>query len=174
MGKQIVAENTRVSWPKIAKAEGNPNYPANAPTYSISLLLDPKADKAVIKKLQDAMDEVAGQSTAKKAPDYPPSWEPKDNGMIELRATAQENWRRQVVDENLEPIPQQLIGQQIYAGCYCNVAVDIYLQPKYNKVCVGLLAVQKAADGEPLSGAPEASDLFKPIKVSGNNPDPLG
>jgi hypothetical protein len=167
-------KNRRVKWPHIATPQKNKQYPANAPTYSIQSILEPKADAGLIVEIQAAIDKATDESTASKVPTPPPSWEALPSGIIELRATAQDDWRRQVVDEAMELVEPVMTKQKFYAGCYCNVAIDIYLNTSYNKVCCSLLAVQFVKDGEPLSGGPGADELFKPIAVSGNSrPDPL-
>ena len=175
MGIQIITDPVQVKWPKLAKPEINDNYPSNPPTYSVRALI-PKGEKALIKEIQAAVEKTVASATGKKTPELTGGLDPEDmvNGGYELRASAPANWNRQVVDENLDPIDPMVCAQKIYAGAICKVAFEVYLSKKYNKVCVGLLAVQKIKDGDPLGvPAPSADELFKPIKVSGNNPGVL-
>lgn len=167
MGKTVKVEKVRVNWPRIFKPEASAMYPNNPPQYSMNVLLDPKKDKKAIDALQAAMDAEADAFKGKKY-DEPPSWKKADSGLIELRLSAAENRKPQVVDENVQPI---MSADEIYAGCYCNVVIDVYSNSKFgNKVSTGLVAVQKVADGERLDGyvAPDAEELFAPIKVTGN------
>jgi hypothetical protein len=48
------------------------------------------------------------------------------------------------------------------------VVIDVYVTTNHGgKVAIGLLAVQKIADGERMDNRPSAEDLFKPIPVAG-------
>jgi hypothetical protein len=174
MGKQIVLRNVQINWPRIAVAEKNQNFPANAPTYNIMALV-PKGH-AGHAELQVGIDEATAMAVqaGKKSPSLPTTWEPKANGSREIRATAQETWNRQVVDEAMNTVDPALTRQKFYSGAFCNVAVDVYYSSNYNKVCFGLLAVQFVNDGDRLDNQPAADELFSPIEVSGQQPDPLG
>ena len=169
MGIQIVTEECTVKWPKLDKPHQNPNYPANDPTYSVQLVLAPGMHKATIDAIEAAVTSLAKGKV--KAPD---SWEPTPDGTYEPRINARMSWNRQVVDEALNPVDPLLCSQIIYGGAICKVAFDIYAN-KQNRVCFGLIAVQKVRDGDRLGGdQPRAEDLFKPIAISGSKVDPLG
>lgn len=173
MGKQIVLSNVAINWPRIAVAEKNQNFPMNAPTYNTMALI-PKGHPGHA-EIQAGIDEVIATAIAagKKSPGLPTTWEQKANGSREIRATAQESWNRQVVDEAMNPVDPTLTRQKFYSGAFCNVAVDVYYSSNYNKVCFGLLAVQFVNDGDRLDNQPAADELFQPIAVSGKKPDPL-
>lgn len=168
MGIQIVTEPATVKWPKLDKPHQNPNYPANDPTYSVKLVLEPGMHAKTIKAIDDAVKTLAKGKV--KAPE---SWTVTPDGTYEPGINARMDWRRQVVDESLNPIDPMMCSQVIYGGSICKVALDVYAN-KQNRVCFGLIAVQKVADGDRLGAEqPRAEDLFSPIEVSGNNPNPL-
>jgi hypothetical protein len=164
MGIQIVTEAVTIKWPKLARPEQNPNYPANPPTFNVQMVLVPGEHDETVKKIQKAID---GLKTT-KAIKPPASWEPNDKGNIELRASSREDRRPQVVDQTTTPIEPMLIAQELYGGAVCKVAIDLYVN-KTNLICVGLLAVQKVADGDRIGAeVPDAADLFAPLPVTGS------
>jgi hypothetical protein len=72
-----------------------------------------------------------------------------------------------VVDANLNPLTAG--DNVIYAGCYCNVTVRLWVQNnKWGKsVNAELRGVQFVKDGESFGAAPvKAEDEFKPIADS--------
>ena len=166
MGTQVRLENVRIMWPSILKPQASKKFPNNPPSYSMVLILESPQHK---KQVADALEgvkqvvEVNGQVFT-----LPPSYVGRDNGNIELRVSAPEDKRPIVVDENANDVLQP---GKIYAGCYCNVVVDVFSSTSYgNKISVGLLGVQFAADGEPLDGRPSKEDLFGKPKNSTANP----
>lgn len=78
-------------------------------------------------------------------------------GHMVLRASSRE--RPSVVDLNVQPI---LNPAEVYSGCYVRASIDFFT---YNKsgnrgVGCGLNAVQKIADGEPLTSRTTAAEAF--------------
>ena len=156
MGQQVKVENVRVMWPHILKPQTSKQFPNNPPSYSIQLILDDRLQAQV----GAAINAVKGsaESSSGKQFTLPPSFVKKENGTIELRAGAREDQKPHVVDEFANDV---IDPSKIYPGCYCNVYIDVYSSTSYgNKVSVGLLGVQFAADGEPLDGRPTKEDLF--------------
>ena len=168
MGIQIVTEPVVIKWPKLDKPHQNPNYPENDPTYSLQLMLTVGEDDATISEIDAAVKSLTKGKV--KAPD---SWVETSDGTYEPRINARMDWNRQVVDEALDPVAPLLCAQKFYGGCVCRVALDVYAN-KNNKICFGLIAVQKHSDGDRLGGSqPKPEELFKPLPVSGSKVDPL-
>lgn len=73
--------------------------------------------------------------------------------------TASSKQPPQVVDVNLNPIINQ---SDVYSGCYARVCVNFFPYNSNGKrgVGIGLQAVQKIEDGEPLGGRVSAAEAF--------------
>ena len=73
--------------------------------------------------------------------------------------TASSKQAPQVVDMNLNPIINQT---DVYSGCYARVCVNFFPYNSNGKrgVGIGLNAVQKIEDGEPLGGRVSAAEAF--------------
>lgn len=73
--------------------------------------------------------------------------------------TASSKQAPQVVDTNLNPIINQT---DVYSGCYARVCVNFFPYNSNGKrgVGIGLQAVQKLEDGEPLGGRVSAAEAF--------------
>ena len=73
--------------------------------------------------------------------------------------TASSKQPPQVVDMNLNPIINQT---EVYSGCYARVNVNFFPYNSNGKrgVGIGLNAVQKMEDGEPLGGRVSAAEAF--------------
>ena len=73
--------------------------------------------------------------------------------------TASSKQPPQVVDVNLNPIINQ---SDVYSGCYARVCVNFFPYNSNGKrgVGIGLQAVQKLEDGEPLGGRVSAAEAF--------------
>ena len=48
-------------------------------------------------------------------------------------------------------------GQEVYAGCYANVSVEVYWYDKFKTLMVNLLGVRFREDGEAFGGAGEVA-----------------
>lgn len=73
--------------------------------------------------------------------------------------TASSKQPPQVVDMNLNPIINQ---SDVYSGCYARVCVNFFPYNSNGKrgIGIGLQAVQKIEDGEPLGGRVSAAEAF--------------
>lgn len=73
-----------------------------------------------------------------------------------------------VVDQKKNPVGAN--SGVVYAGCYVNAKVDIYVQTTGNPgVRCGLLAVQFAADGDAFAGGVASADGFEEIETEDSN-----
>ena len=64
-----------------------------------------------------------------------------------------------LVDASMNPIVQK---GEIYSGCYCRICVSMFAYNSNGKrgIGIGLEAVQKLRDGDPLGGGVSVSDAF--------------
>ena len=169
MGQQFKLENVQVNWPTLFVPRTSKNFPNNPPTFRIVTILDPKQHGGVISQIKESMDSQMKTAFNGATRPYPSSWTPQADGKIHLRSSAGADRKPQVVDQNVNLLHAD--NGEIYAGCFCNVVIDVYVTTYHGgKVAVGLLAVQKVADGDRLDNRPAAEDLFKPIDVQGGNP----
>ncbi|MDK8794212.1 DUF2815 family protein [Corynebacterium sp. MSK041] len=151
-----------------------------APKYSATLLI-PKSDTATIQRVQAAIDaavqdgvdrHVFKQPIDPSRSKYPPLRDgdlPNDSGEPRgpefaghwfIAAKAGTQRKPFIVDPQLQPIIDE---NDIYAGCYVNMAVQFYAyENSGNKgISAALVGIQFAKDGERLGGpALEAEDVF--------------
>lgn len=82
--------------------------------------------------------------------------------------------RPMVVDQRKNPLAET--DGKPYAGCYCNIKVEIYAQDGDNKgIRCGLIAVQFVKDGESFGGAkPATADGFDDLGDLGDTGDTGG
>lgn len=81
--------------------------------------------------------------------------------------------RPMVVDQRKHPLAES--DGKPYAGCYCNLKVEIYAQDGDNRgIRCGLVAVQFVRDGESFGGAkPATADGFDDLGDTGDGGDDL-
>lgn len=150
------------------------NNPGQEAKYSVTVLV-PKADIATKQRI-DAAETAAKQNGVSKCWNgtMPPLVASavhdgdgvRPNGEAfgeECRGcwvfTASSKQPPQVVDMNLNPIINQ---SDVYSGCYARVCVNFFPYNSNGKrgVGIGLQAVQKIEDGEPLGGRVSAAEAF--------------
>ena len=169
MSTKITLKNVVLSYPNLFNAKQIMNQ--GEPKYSTAILI-PKNDKENLKKLRAAIDEAKQDDKLKGARkiDIPlndgDEEKPGDKfyaGCYYINAKVSENHPPKVVDRHVNPIMDQ---EEIYAGCICNVVVNMYA---YNfnghyGVGVGLGNVQKVKDGERIGGSfSSAEDDFEDL-----------
>ncbi|MCM1024431.1 MAG: DUF2815 family protein [Prevotella sp.] len=157
------------------------NNPGQEAKYSVTVLV-PKSDVAAKQRLDAAEAAAKRQGLAKcwngamppmiasavhDGDGVRPNGEPFGE---ECRGcwvfTASSKQPPQVVDVNLNPIINQ---SDVYSGCYARVCVNFFPYNSNGKrgVGIGLQAVQKIEDGEPLGGRVSAAEAFgAPMAVS--------
>lgn len=174
MGIRVDLQNVRVAWQSIFKANKSSMYPNNPAKFGISVILDPKVHSKEIAAINEAIQHTKASAFPNGACGLPVSWTPKPDGTYHLRAASAEDRKPWVVDRSTKII---FDPAAIYAGCYVNVAIDVYPSVANRKICVGILGVQFVADGERIDNRPAAEELFKPLEVTGSQDsgfNPLG
>lgn len=175
MGKRVVIEGARLSWPKLFKPEARPG--SSEEKYSAMLLI-PKSAEKVMEKLWAAEQEAleAGKSSRfngrvptkdysiihdgddeEVAEDYP-----ERKGHWFMSVSASTKFKPAVVDKSLNKIIDE---SEVYSGVYANVSVTAfpYNQEGNKGVSFGLNNVQILGYGDPLDGRVEAADEFSEV-----------
>jgi len=129
--------------------------------YSVALII-PKSDKATVKKINDAINNVKEAGKAKLGGKIPTNLKtplrdgdterPDDEvyaGSFFINANCKT--KPGLVDKDLQPIMDQ---DELYSGCYGRASVTFYaFNTSGNKgIACGLNNLQKLEDGEPLGG----------------------
>lgn len=137
-----------------------------------AVLLIPKHDTATVQAIHAAINaaiQTSGQTLVNAQGQLPPNLKmPLRDGDIERDnpeyaghyfMSASSKRQPSVVDENIQPL---LNRSAFYSGCYGRASINFYaFNNKGNKgIAVGLNAVQKLEDGQPLSGGPSVQEAF--------------
>ena len=144
------------------------------PKYSVSAII-PKSDKATIKKIREAIEEVKKEDTAVWGGKVPANLKtplrdgdeerPDDEAYADsCFFNANSKQKPQVVDNKVETILDQ---SEVYSGCYGNISVNFYAySANGNKgIAAGLGNIQKLKDGEPLGGRTTAAEDFDEVEM---------
>jgi hypothetical protein len=156
MAKKVVTGEVRLSYVNLFEAkaiiEGQPAK------YSLTVLIS-KEDKATIKQIQNAVQEVIDSSQGilkgTKGLKTPLRDGDEEKDSIEYENHLFMNVSSQqapiVVDENRQEV---INAREVYSGCYGRVSMNFfaYNQAGNKGVGVALNAVQKTRDGEALGG----------------------
>lgn len=168
----VTTERTRLSF--VHLFEPYANNPGQEARYSVTVLV-PKSDIATKQRIDAAVTAAKQQGVAKKWNGVMPPVVAtaihdgdgvRSNGEPfgeECRGcwvfTASSKLAPQVVDLGLNPI---INPTDVYSGCYARVCVNFFPYSSNGKrgVGIGLQAVQKIEDGEPLGGRISAAEAF--------------
>jgi len=163
MGKIFNLESVILNWPQVFTAQGSKKFPSNPPKYAVVCMIE--VNSANHHALVNAMNEVASEAFPGGGCGFPTLKNTPEGKFVEVRASASADNPPGVLDGSKNEI---LNPAEIYSGVVANVAIDIYATTTYNKVCVGLLGIQKVAEGPRLDNRPDTSELFQPINVVNN------
>jgi len=154
---QVLIPNARLGYPKLWKAEGIKNDASSKPRYGCQLYL-PKSDTATCKAVQaeiDRLSKVNFKGTKPKSKDlFIKDGDGEDGDentaghWIISANRAESQGRPQVVDRSRKPI-DSAESQKVYAGCYVNGLIGIYVPKGWSKICASIEVVQFVKDGEP-------------------------
>lgn len=184
----VVTPKFRVSFPNVFKARTNELN--GKEEYSLVALFEKGADlKALQAAVQAAIEKKWGKEKAKwpKNLRLPfrdqgdrekedantgktvlPSGYEKGAYYLNLKSTQPPG----VVDQAKKPIVE---SRDFYAGCWARAMVNAYAYDiKGNKgVALGLMHLQKVAEGEPLGGRVNVEDAFEAIEVEDQDPNSI-
>ncbi|WPC42752.1 DUF2815 family protein [Clostridium sp. JS66] len=140
------------------------------PKYSVSLII-PKADKATLNKVKEAIESAKKEGISKLGGSIPDNLKmPLRDGdvdRVEEEAykdsyfiNANSNTKPGIVDKNVQTITDK---SEFYSGCYGRASITFYAyNVDGNKgIACGLENLQKLEDGEPLGGHSRAEDDFE-------------
>jgi hypothetical protein len=178
---RVVSPVGRVSFPKVYKAEA---FEDQQPKFSCSLLLKKKADTQKDDEGLKLLRRALHAAKVKQWGDDPKKWpkgllnpisdgdekEDLDGYPGHWVVAASNKHRPEVVDGNLEPIPEET--DEFYAGCFARMALRAYAwEFKSQKgtvlkrgVSFSLESIQKHAEGERFSGRQKAEDVFERVE----------
>lgn len=158
------------------------------PKYSASFLIDPKAQKALVAELEEAMEQVAEAKWGDKAEGILKTLKKQDRVFLRdgndksqyvgfegmLYAAATNDTRPLVVDAKRNELSQA--DGKPYAGCYVNTSIEIWAQDNDfgKRINASLRGVQFAKDGDAFSGsAPASAEEFDDLSEGAEDEDDL-
>lgn len=157
---QVLIPKSRLSYPKLWKAEPIKNDPSSKPRFGCQILL-PKSDTATKLKIDAEIDRLAKSKFKGVKPKSKDLFikdgdgedgDENSKGCWIISANRAESQKRpQVVDRNRQPLMPD--DDKPYAGCYCNFVVGVFVPTNWGKICASLEIVQFVKDGEPLGAA---------------------
>lgn len=173
---KVVTGEVRLSYANLFTPKKNDN---DKDVWS-TLLLIPKSDKTIIRKLTKAAEVALAEGIAngklKKTATLKNSWTTLKDGDerddLDEKPEYEDHWymnvnayrKPGVVDRDVQAI---LDPEEVYSGCYARVSINAYaFNVGTNKgITFGLNHVQKLRDGESLGGViTHAEDDFEPVE----------
>ena len=170
--ENVITPKFRVSYPQVFRPKLNDLN--GKQEYSLVAIFAPGTDKSLLNaQIHAAAEEKWGADKSKwpanlRSPIRPNEERMKDGKLpdgyeaggffINLKSAHKPG----VVDANVQPIIDE---SDFYPGCYAIAQVRAYAYDnKGNRgVSFGLQNIQKAGEGDPLSGRQRAEDAFKPV-----------
>lgn len=166
----IKLNGARLSFPQLFQKKA---FQDSKPAYSAAFLLDKKTNAKDIAAVKAGIDKLVKEGLKGKHPgagkvclrdgSEKPDMEGYGDGIMFVSAR-NEN-RPGVVDQQLNPLAEE--DGRIYAGCYVNARIRLWVQDnKFGKrVNASLVNVQLLRDGEPFgaSNGP-AEEGFEPVE----------
>jgi len=157
---QVLIPNARLGYPKLFKAEGIKNDASSKPRYGCQLYL-PKSETATCKALQAEIDRLSKLNFKGIKPKTKDLFIKDGDGedgddntkghWIISANRAETQGRPQVIDRKRKPIDSSE-ASTVYAGCYVNALIGIYVPKGWGKICASIEVVQFVRDGEPFGG----------------------
>lgn len=154
-------ENVRLSFPSVFKRV---SFQGNEGKFEATFLLDKEKDAEQIEMIEKAIQKAIKEAKLKIPKD---KWCLKDGddseydgyeGCMSFKAATSR--RPTVINRDKTPLVED--DKVIYAGCYVNAIVDIWIQNnQYGKRVNGnLYGIQFMADGEAFGFNPDVTDEF--------------
>lgn len=173
--KRYVTPVFRLSFPALFEASSYDGGPAK---YGLSAVWTPSkfsdADKKRWKALMGALDAKSKEAFKKAWKDLPANIKRGIRDGAEKAdlegygegtkfANVTTKMRPGVIDASKNPIgPEEGNTDDVYPGCYCRATVTVYSYDNKGKgVALGLMNVQKVADGERLDSRTDAAEDFE-------------
>lgn len=167
---QCLITNARLGYPKLFKAEGIKGDASSKPRYGCQLYL-PKSDTATCKAVQAEIDRLVKLNFKGVKPKTKDMFIKDGDGedgdentaghWIISANRAETQGRPQVIDRSRKPIDSSE-ANRVYAGCYVNALIGVYVPKGWNKICASIEVVQFLKDGEPFGGGRVNVDAVMP------------
>lgn len=180
----VKLKNVRLSFPQlfVPKAFSSEGDDEKEPRYGASFIMDKVKNKAEIKAIKDAIEELAQAQWKGKIPgslkrclrDGAEKDETDGYGDEVMFLSASCKKRPSVVGRDLSPLTEK--DGIIYAGCYVNATIALWVQDnKWGKrVNARLRAVQFCKDGDVFGEAPiDPNQEFENLDDDGDGDDDL-
>lgn len=167
---QVLIPNARLGYPKLYKAEGIKNDASSKPRFGCQLYVA-KSDTVTCKALQAEIDRLAKLKFKGVKPKTKDLFIKDGDGedgdentaghWIISANRAESQGRPQVIDRQRKPIDSSE-SNKVYAGCYVNALIGIYVPSNWTKICASIEVVQFVKDGEPFGGGRVDVDAVMP------------
>jgi len=167
---QVLIPTARLGYPKLFTASGIKNDATSKPRYGCQLYL-PKSDVKTCKAVQaeiDRLSKVNFKGTKPKAKDlFIKDGDGEDGDentaghWIISANRAESQGRPQVIDRQRKPIDSSE-SSKVYAGCYVNALIGVYVPKGWSKICASIEVVQFVKGGEPFGGGRVDVDAVMP------------
>lgn len=176
---KLKLQNVRLSYPALVKPRGfDETYKEEDKRYEATFILDKKQHAASIKEIRAAAIQML---TDKYGANYPKGFKlclrdgsekPDTDGYGEgvMFMSSNNKSRPALVDQRVRPIDVDKINQVLYAGCFVNASVRLWVQDnKFGKrINCEVLALQKYADGDAFGEAPvDPNQEFEAVEDNG-------
>ena len=175
--KRYLTPAFRLSFPALFQAE---SYDGGPPRYGLSAVWTPgkfnEKDKKLWAALRAALDAESKSRFKKAWKDLPANVkrglrdgaeraDMEGYGAGTVFASLTTKMRPGVVDQSRNKIaPEEGNDDEIYPGCYCRATVTVYSYDNKGKgVALGLMNVQKVADGDRLDSRTDAAGDFEEV-----------
>jgi hypothetical protein len=165
---QVLIPNARLGYPKLFKPEAIKKMPDSKPRYGCAIYL-PKSDKKTKAAIDAEITRLAKLKFKGKVPkardlfiqDGDEDGDENTAGNWVISANrAESQGRPQVIDRSRKAIDSG--DGSIYAGCYCNFLIGVYVPANWDKICGSLEVVQFVKDGEPFGAGRVDVDAVMP------------
>ena len=159
---QLKLKNVRLSFPSVFQRA---KFNEVETKYEATFLLDKKKNRKEIQEIEEAIDAAIKEANIKVPSDKRALRDGEDSeydgyeGCMSFKSSS--NKRPIVIDRDKSPLIEE--DNKIYAGCYVNAIVDIWVQNNnYGKRVNGnLYGIQFVKDGEAFgSGPTDVGDNF--------------
>lgn len=182
---RVMLKNVRIAFPQLFEPKADDSGRLK---YGCAVILP--TDHPQIAEIQRAMDAAGTAKWGDKWPATKKLLEKQDRlalhdgdlkakydgyeGNLYVNATAQENARPTVLDQNKSPLTSR--DGKIYAGCYVNISLDFWPQKDHPKggsrINAQLRGVQFVRDGEAFAaGRPADADEFDSVEETAGADD---
>lgn len=188
---EVVTGQVRLNFPVLFAPKTAQNDGSGDRYYSAQILI-PKSDIATMERIKAAVEETKKEGLAKKwggtmPPNVPTpindgdglkpvagtEYGPECKGHYVINAKANEGYKPNVVDSQLNPVLDQ---SEIYSGVYAKVLLNFFAYNSNGRkgISVSLGMVQKVADGEHIAGEPKkAEDVFGAVQYDELTGEPI-